>query len=254
MHETIPPSRPEFFHRRQSNAADERIEPGPGWVVDPGLKAAEGDTRFGQILPGKNRPQRNSAQDDEARNDDGGGPPAIQKKKNEWQEQIELVFDRERPGVRECGAAMEADVLHGNEKFPGRRHFRILAPRWQEDINAEDDEVGRQDAQGASREETPKGDALIGRERGEQLAADQVSAKDEEKIDTDPAESVHAAWKRKAHDAGVINDHDDDGQRAQKIETRLAFTIGKAWVNGCFGCGLVNGGKRSRRFLIVESV
>jgi hypothetical protein len=52
----------------------------------------------------------------------------------------------------------------------------------------------------------------------------------------------------------VINDDNDDGQRAQKIETRLAFTIGKARVNGCFGSGLVNGKKRSRRLITVESV
>ena len=40
------------------------------------------------------------------------------------QEEIELVFDRERPGVRESGAAMKADVLHRDEKFPERRNFR----------------------------------------------------------------------------------------------------------------------------------
>jgi hypothetical protein len=64
---------------------------------------------------------------------------------------------------------------------------------------------------------------------------------------------MHAARKRKAHDAGVINDDYDDGQRTQKIETGLAFTIGKARINGCFGCGLVNAGNRSRQLLTVES-
>jgi hypothetical protein len=29
----------------------------------------------------------------------------------------------------------------------------------------------------------------------------------------------------------VVNDNDDNGERAEKIETRLAFTAGKARVN-----------------------
>ena len=53
-----------FFDGGQSNTEDERIEPGPGRVIDPGLKAAVGDTGFGQILPGKK-----CAQDDSAKND-----------------------------------------------------------------------------------------------------------------------------------------------------------------------------------------
>src|ERR1700730_5680514 len=157
--------------------------------------------------------------------------PAIHKKEDEGQEQVKLVFDRERPRVRKRGAAVEADVLHGNEKFPPWCHFRVFAPRWQQYVNGEDDEVGWQNAQGATREEAAKVDRLIARERRKQLAADQVSAEDKEKIDTDPAEAVDAAGKRKAHDAGVINDHDDDGERAKKIETRLALAILKAWIN-----------------------
>ena len=150
---------------------------------------------------------------------------------HEREQQIELVFNAKRPGVRKRGATMEADVLDGDKEFPERRHFRILAPRWQEEINAEDDEIGRQDAQGASREETPKGDALIGRERGEQLAADQVSAKDEEKIDTDPAEAINAAGQFESEKRRVINDDNNDGKRTEKIETRLAFAISKARID-----------------------
>ena len=79
-------------------------------------------------LPGQKPAQRESAEQDEARNDHGGAAPANNKKQNQRQEQIELVFDRERPGVGEGGAAVKADILHGQEKFPGWKHFRIFAP------------------------------------------------------------------------------------------------------------------------------
>ena len=40
IHQALPPKRPKFFDRGQSDAEDERIEAGPGSVVDPGLKPA----------------------------------------------------------------------------------------------------------------------------------------------------------------------------------------------------------------------
>jgi hypothetical protein len=41
----------------------------------------------------------------------------------------------------------------------------------------------------------------------------------------------------------VINDDDDDGERTEKIETRLTFAMLKARVDGSLGYGLVNGAK-----------
>jgi hypothetical protein len=41
-------------------------------------------------------------------------------------------------------------------------------------------------------EESAELDALIPRKCGEQLPADQITTKDKEKIDTDPAEAVHS--------------------------------------------------------------
>ena len=69
-------------------------------------------------------------------------------------------------------------------------------------------------------------------ERGEQLPADQISAEDEEKIDPDPAEAMDAAGHRETHDAGVINDHDDDGEGAEKIETGLTLAILETRIDG----------------------
>ena len=46
----------------------------------------------------------------------------------------------------------------------------------------------------------------------QQLPTDQVTAEDEEQIDTDPAETMRAAGKREAHNPGVVNDHNDDGE------------------------------------------
>jgi hypothetical protein len=155
-----------------------------------------------------------------------------------------LVFDRERPGVGKSCAAVETDVLDGEKKFPERKHFRVLAPRWQRKINGENNEVGGQDAQGAPSEEaseveafspmfspTARGRAVSNGEMLEELAADQVTAEDKEKIDADPAETMDAARQREAHDSGVVDDDNDDREGAEKIETRLALAIGKARVD-----------------------
>jgi hypothetical protein len=63
------------------------------------------------------------------------------------------------------------------------------------------------------------------------LASDQVTAEDKEEIDADPAEAMGAARKREAHDAGVVDNYNDDRDGAEKIEARLALAVGKARVN-----------------------
>jgi hypothetical protein len=73
------------------------------------------------------------------------------------------------------------------------------------------------------------------------LPADQVTAEDEEKIDSDPAEAINAAGQFESEKRRVINNDNNDGERTEKIETRLTFAILKARVNRSFGCGLVNG-------------
>jgi len=73
------------------------------------------------------------------------------------------------------------------------------------------------------------------------LSADQVTAEDEKKIDTDPAEAINAAGQFESEKRRVINDDDDDGQRTEKIETRLTFAMLKARVDYSLGYGLVNG-------------
>ena len=80
----------------------------------------------------------------------------------------------------------------------------------------------------------PKIDALIARKRCEQLAANQVTTEDEEKIDTDPAKTMHPSGKRKTQDAGVVNNNDEDSERAEKIEAGLAFAILKAGIDCSF--------------------
>src|SRR6059058_3827515 len=127
---------------------------------------------------------------------------------------------------------MERDVLHRQQKFPERlRHLGIFAPRRQQKINSKHDEVGRHDSQRAACEEPAEFDALIARKRGEQLAADQITAKDKEKIDTDPAEAVHSPGQFESEKGGVINNDYDDRKRAEKIEAGLAFAISKARIN-----------------------
>jgi len=59
------------------------------------------------------------------------------------------------------------------------------------------------------------------------------------------------AWKRKSHDAGVINNDDDNGQRPEKIEAGLALTIGETRIDSepewrCTGF-LTNRARESRK-------
>ena len=63
------------------------------------------------------------------------------------------------------------------------------------------------------------------------MAADQISAQDEEKIDTDPTEAIDPGRQFESEKRGVINDDDDNGERAKKIETGLAFAILKARID-----------------------
>src|ERR1041384_719265 len=128
---------------------------------------------------------------------------------------------------------MKRDVLDRQQKFPERlRHVGIFAPRRQQKINREHDEIGRHDAQRAASEEAFEINRLIARKRREQLPADQITAQDKEKIDTDPAPAMKTSRRAKAHDAGVVNNHHDDGERAEKIETRLTFAVLKTGIDG----------------------
>jgi len=96
-------------------------------------------------------------------------------------------------------------------------------------------------AKDAASEEAPKPDRFFACERGEQLPADQVTAEDEEKINTDPAEAINAAGQFESEKRRVINDDNNDGERTEKIEARLTFAPLKARVDRSFGYGLVNG-------------
>jgi hypothetical protein len=51
---------------------------------------------------------------------------------------------------------------------------------------------------------------------------------------------MHLAGEREAHDARVVNDDDDDRERAEKIEARLALAIRKARVDRRFGSWRAN--------------
>ena len=136
-----------------------------------------------------------------------------------------MVFDRKRPGMGKGSAAAEPDVLDRQQKFPGREAFRIFAPRWEKKVNREDNQISRQNAQGAPGEESSELDGLTTRERREQLSTNEVTAQNEEEIDADPAEAIEAAGRFESEERGVIDGDDDDGQRAEKIEARLALTM-----------------------------
>jgi hypothetical protein len=137
---------------------------------------------------------------------------------------------------------VEADVLHRDEEFPERRYLWKFAHRRQGKVNRENDEVSGQDSQGAAHEEAQEINVLPTLERRKQLSADEITAEDEEKIDTDPAEAMPMIRKREAENAGVIDNNDDDGQRTEEIETGLAFAISKARIDYGLAHGFIDAG------------
>jgi len=128
--------------------------------------------------------------------------------------------------MRKRGTAVQRDVLKGEQKFPERLgHIRILAPQGQQKIDCENEKVGRQDPQSPACVESSQIQTVIARELREKLAANQITAKNKEKIYTDPTPAVHATRPRKTHDAGVINNNSDDCHRPKEIETGLPLSI-----------------------------
>jgi hypothetical protein len=131
--------------------------------------------------------------------------------------------------------------------------LRIFAPGRQQKIYREHHKIRGHDPKRATSKEASKIDALATREWREQLSTDQITAENEEKINSDPAKAMHPARQRKTHDPGVINDDHNNRERAKKIEPWLAFTIGESRINSqlerrCrFGWQLVNGGKLACR-------
>jgi hypothetical protein len=124
--------------------------------------------------------------------------------------------------------------LDREKKFPERKHFRILAPGRQQEIDGEDHEVGGQDTQRAPGKEAAELDPLPARDGRKELAADQVTTKDKKEIDPDPTETVDAAGQSEPEQRGVVNDDDDDRESAKEIETRLALAVRKARIDSRF--------------------
>jgi hypothetical protein len=122
--------------------------------------------------------------------------------------------------------------LDGQKKFPERLgHFRILAPRRQQKVNREHGEICRHNAQRAPRKKAAEIDFIAAGEGSEQLPANEVSAKDEKQVYTDPAETIHSTGKFESEKSGVVNDDDNNGKCAEQIETWLALAVLKARVN-----------------------
>ena len=84
---------------------------------------------------------------------------------------------------------------------------------------------------------------MAARERREELAANQITAEDKEKVDADPTEAIETAGRFETEKRGVIDRDDDDGKRAKKIETGRALTIGETRVNCYFRYLVLNNEK-----------
>ena len=95
-----PPLGSKLFDRTQNNSEHKRIEPGPGWIIDPCLKAAERHAAVDRrILPSEKCAEQDSAEDDQAWKDDGRPRTEIEKEQKKRKPEIELILDREGPGM-----------------------------------------------------------------------------------------------------------------------------------------------------------
>src|SRR5690242_5335733 len=72
---------------------------------------------------------------------------------------------------------------------------------------------------------------MITRQQGEQLPADQVTTKNKEKIDPDPAETVHPPGQFESEKRSVINNDHNNRERSEQVESGLAFAISKTRID-----------------------
>src|SRR5437762_14161711 len=99
----LPPVRSEFLDRSQRDTVDKRIEPGPGWIINPCLKAAERHAFLVGISVSETCAEQDSAEDDQAGNDDGGARPPIETEHKDRERETELVLDGQRPCTGHTG-------------------------------------------------------------------------------------------------------------------------------------------------------
>jgi len=72
------------------------------------------------------------------------------------------------------------------------------------------------------------------------LTADQVTAEHEEEVDANPTETMDAAGKRETEKGSVVEDHQDNRERAEEIQTGLTFAMRKARIDRVFGHRKIN--------------
>ena len=76
------------------------------------------------------------------------------------------------------------------------------------------------------------------------MSADQVTAQDKEEVDADPAEAIEVAGRFESEKRGVIDRDDKNGERAKKIEARLALAMRETRID-FGGRRTEDGGQRS---------
>ncbi len=88
----------------------------------------------------------------------------------------------------------------------------------------------------AAQIEAAEANGMMARERREELSADEVAAEHEEEVDADPAEAMYLPRESESKNSAVIKDDNDDRERAQEIETGLAFSLNETRVEFAHRC------------------
>ena len=145
-------------------------------------------------------------------------------------DEVELLLHAERPGMQQrfgfggrveiAGGAREVDIRDGADRAGQAPGIILEFDRQAVEIgqnagDQEHDEQGGQDAQDPSLVEVPERERSLADVRIDH-AADQISRYDEEDIDADEA-------ARKAGNAGVVEQHRNNGERPQAIDVGAVF-------------------------------
>lgn len=138
------------------------------------------------------------------------------------QQKVEVLFDAQRPRVRERASArhLVEEVLRERQEFPQRRQRIGLAEQRYAEVQRQHHEIDGNDAEEALDVEIADGDRSPRRLHRHELAADEIAAQDEEEVDaapSEPPERHHPGGVR--HEIRVVEQEDvRDGERPEVVE------------------------------------
>jgi hypothetical protein len=206
----VEPLRPEGAQRGKGDAEQERVDAGVGIEVD---RMAVGQQERAKDFDEHGKEEAGAEQCD--------GTPAArcEEEDHRGEGEVEVLFDREAPGVSEAGGEV---VLNVEQVLPEEA---AEGADVDERGDQEEDVVSGPDLEGAALEEAEGVDAAGAMPFLHHEAADEEAAEDEEDVHTGPAEAFDAIEDVRGDEqivrAVVEDEHQENGDPADEIELDL---------------------------------